>query len=51
MAWHTKTEAALAADVQQAEDKAAAEAEAQRQRCAEPLAALIVRQSKVQSCC
>lgn len=32
LAWHTKTEEALAADVQQADDKAAAEAEAQRNR-------------------
>jgi hypothetical protein len=31
-AWHTKTEAALAADIQAAEDKAAAAAEAARRR-------------------
>jgi len=33
LSWHTAAEAALEADKQQAEDKAAAEAEAQRLRC------------------
>jgi hypothetical protein len=34
LSWHTATEAALEAHKQRAEDKAAADAEAQRLRCA-----------------